>query len=286
MRKLMENVRGGSKVVHLLHVFLVIFLVSATCVLAQSVPPSPSTGQPSQAKAPLGKSAYSHANDLAALSRAGNVDATNQLAREPFRNAAIPTEVADAFGFTDRIAQAEIAYRQGSHPAVHEEDVVKAVNNLATTLGTPAWTHTTQAEVRRLRVRLFATLPKLFANHEPPDSKGHYRLLSPNMSPSEASYIATTMLYMKVFYSDFQFTEAEQAQNRNLDPAVVAATQRQREGQMLDVVQGRSSTVSIIDLLAASDQLFTDLGIPAKETSSAQKIPPPAPGVAAAKGGI
>jgi len=258
--------------------------VSATFALAQSAAPSSSTSKPAQA--PVSESAYSHANKLAVRSRAGDVAATKELAREPFRNAGIPTEVADAFGFTDRIAQAETAYRQGQHSAVHEQDIVNAVNNLASTLGTPAWTHTTQAEVRRLRVRLFATVPKLFANHEPPDAKGHYSLLSPNMSPIEGSYIATTMLYMKVFYGDFQFTDAERAQNHKLDPAVVAANQKQREGQMLDIIQGRSNTVSVIDLLAAGDHLLTDLGIPAQQTSSMQNINPAVAAAKAPKGGL
>jgi hypothetical protein len=283
MQNLLDNIRGG-KVSHPLNGFLIILLLGATCALAQSVSPSSSTSQPSQA--PVSESAYSHANKLAALSRAGNVDATKQLAREPFRNAGIPTEAADAFGFTDRIAQAEIAYRQGQHPAVHEQDIVNAVNNLASTLGTPTWTHTTQPEVRRLRVRLFATVPKLFANHEPPDAKGHYGLLSPNMGPIEASYIATTMLYMKVFYGDFQFTDAERAQNLTLDPAVIAATRQQREGQMLDIIQGRSNTVSVIDLLAAGDHLYADLGIPALQTSSMRGTNTTVNAAKAAKGGF
>jgi len=283
MHKLLDNVPWG-KVSHPLHAFLVILLLSATCALAQSVTPSSSTSQPSQP--PVSESAYSHANKLAALSRAGNVDATRELSREPFRNAGIPTEVADAFGFTDRIAQAEIAYRQGQHSAVHEQDVVNAINNLASTLGAPAWTHTNQAEVRRLRVRLFATLPKLFANHEPPDAKGLHSLLSSKMSPIEASYIATTMLCMKVFYSDFQFTDAERAKNRTLDPAAVAATQKQREGQMLDIVQGRSNTMSVTDLLAAGDHLFADLGMPAQQTSQMQKTNAPVTAAKAPKGGF
>jgi hypothetical protein len=283
MQKLLDDVPGG-KIAHFFHAFVVFLLVSATCTLAQSVTPSSSTSQPSQA--PVSEPAYSHANKLAALSRVGNVDATRELAREPFRNAGIPPEIADAFGFTDRIAQAEIAYRQGQRSAVHEEDIVKAVNNLASTLGTPTWTHTTQPEVRRLRVRLFATLPKLFENHEPPDAKGHYSLLSSKMSPIEASYIATTMLYMKVFYGDFQFTEAERAQNSTLDRAVVTATQNQREGQMLDIIQGRSNTVSVTDLLAAGDHLFADLGMPAQQTSQMQKTNAPVTAAKAPKGGF
>jgi hypothetical protein len=106
------------------------------------------------------------------------------------------------------------------------------------------------------------------------------------MSPIEASYIATTMLCMKVFYSDFQFTDAERAKNRTLDPAAVAATQKQREGQMLDIVQGRSNTMSVTDLLAAGDHLFADLGMPAQQTSQMQKTNAPVTAAKAPKGGF
>lgn len=286
MRKFMENVREKRKFAQLLHFLFVIFVFSATYSLAQSAPQSPSGAQASQSKATVALSAYSHVNKLAALSRAGNTDATNQLAREPFNNAGIPIEIADAFGFTRRVAQAEIAYRKGIQAPVREADIVNAVNHFATTLGAPPWTQRTPAEIRKLRVRLFVVLPQLFANHEPPDAKGHYSLLSSNMSPLEASYIATTMLYMKVFNSDFQFTEAERTQNQHQDPAVTLATQRQREGQLLDIIQGRSNAVSVIDLMAASDQLFNDLGV-RQETNSAKKAAPSQnTGMATVKGGL
>jgi len=106
------------------------------------------------------------------------------------------------------------------------------------------------------------------------------------MSPIEASYVATTMLFMKVFYGDFQFTDAERAQNRKLDPAVVAAAQKQRQGQMLDIIQGRSNTVSVVDLLAAGDHLYADLGIPAQQTSSLRKSNTAVAAAKAAKGGL
>lgn len=283
MRKYVERISGGGgRFTRLLHAFLATSLVALASLasngLSQSVTPQ-STTSPQ-------RSQYFLPNQLAGQVQLGDPDAARGLAREVFKNAGIPSDAADAFGFTDRIAQAEIAYRQGRHPAVHEQDIVNAVNNLASTLGTPAWTHTTQPEVRRLRVRLFATLPKLFANNEPPDAKGHYSLLSPKMSPIEASYVATTMLYMKVFYGDFQFTDAERAQNRTLNPAIVAAAQKEREGQMLDIVQGRSNTVSVIDLLAAGDHLYADLGIPALQTSQLQKTNAAVTAAKAAKGGL
>jgi hypothetical protein len=73
------------------------------------------------------------------------------LAHQLFKNVSIPTDLADALGFTDRIVQAEIASRNGTHPAIHEADVVRAINNLTNTIGAPQWAQTNQLEVRKLR---------------------------------------------------------------------------------------------------------------------------------------
>jgi len=203
-----------------------------------------------------------------------------------FANIGIPPEFADSLGYTDRVVQAETAYRQGTHAPLHEQDVATAVNSLATALGTPAWTHTTPREVRKLRVRLFLSIPQLFANNEPPDASGRRALFSSNMGPLEAGFLATTMLYMKAFYPEFQFSDAERAQYQSQGPAAFAAEQGRREQLMLDIVQGRSSTVSVLDILPAADHLFQDLGMPAPPTT-AQKTPPAlAANAASQKGGL
>jgi hypothetical protein len=241
----------GGKSAQLLYAFLIIFLTSASFAFAQS------EGQSSVNTPP--KSLYSQANQLADRVRAGDPDAALPLAREVFKNAGIPVEVADAFGFTERIAQAEVDYRKGIHAPIHEEDVARAINNFAASIGTPDWTHTTPAEVRRLRVRLLVAVPRLFANREGRDSNGHYPLFSTKLSPTEAAYLATTMLYMKVFSGDFQLTEAEQ--KRLTDPKSRADIQVQRESFALDLIDGRSSSTSLRDLLSSAYGLFDDLGI-------------------------
>ena len=174
------------------------------------------------------RSFYSVLNDQARHERAGETSAIAVLARGAFSNAGIPPEIADAFGLTDRIVQAQKNYRAGAQPAVHETDIVTAVNNFAGSIGTPAWTHTTQAEVRKLRMHMLVVLPQLFANQAPPDAKGRYRILNPDLSPLEASFLTVTMLHAKVFSEEFQFTAAEQAQNQKLDPAAVKAVHFQR----------------------------------------------------------
>ena len=98
----------------------------------------------SSSPASPGQSAHAKVNELADLSRSGNADATTELTRQMFRSNGIPSDIADSFGFTDRIVKAEAAYRDGSQASVHEADIVKAVNNLANTFAAPAWLHTNQ----------------------------------------------------------------------------------------------------------------------------------------------
>ncbi|MGH9597071.1 MAG: hypothetical protein ACRD3K_09770, partial [Edaphobacter sp.] len=114
-------------------------------------------------------------NQWADLSRAGNAEATTELTRQMFRNGGIPSEMADAFGYTDRIVKADVAYQNGTEPAIHEADIVKAVNNLVNTVGAPTWVRTNQVEVRKWRMRLLLTYPRLIGSHEPPDAHGHYK---------------------------------------------------------------------------------------------------------------
>ena len=130
-----------------------------------------------------GKSFYSQLNEQARIERSGDASAIPVVAHGAFENLGIPTDIADAFGLTARIVHAQQSYRAGTQPAAHEEDLVKAWNNFANSLGAPAWAHTTKPEIRKLRMRMLVVLPQLFACQEPPDAKGHYRVLSPNMSP-------------------------------------------------------------------------------------------------------
>jgi hypothetical protein len=220
----------------------------------------------SQAQSPrhttfAGKTVFTQVNEQAVLSRAGNADATLALTHLIFKNTAIPSEAADSFGFTDRIVQAENEYRSGAHAAVHEADIVRAVNNLATEVTAPAWAHTTQAEVHKLRMHLLVPYPDLIANQNGFDSKGRYTPLNENMRPVEAAFIATTLLYQKIYNSDYQFTDAERAQNTKLDAATVNAKHFERQQSLRSLVSGRSNVVSLRDFLTASDHFFSDLGI-------------------------
>jgi hypothetical protein len=233
---------------------------------------------------PTGESVFAHVNRQAELSRSGNSAATAELARQLFKNASIPTDLADALGFTDRIVQAEIGHRNGTHPAVHEADVVKAVNNLTNTIGAPQWAQTNRVEVRKLRMHLVVLYPQLMASQEPADANGHRKAVNESLRPIEASYLATSMLYQKAFNSEYQFTDTERAQNSLLDPSVVNSKHLERVKTLQDLLHGRTQAISVRDLLTASDHFFSDLGIePA--TNLGAMAPSIVVQTAAAKGG-
>jgi hypothetical protein len=233
---------------------------------------------------PAGESVLTHVNRQAISSRSGNSAATADLTHQLFTNAGIPTELADAFGFTDRIVQAEVAYRNGTHAAIHETDVVKAINNLTSTIGAPQWAHTSQPEIRKLRMHMLVLYPQLMASQDPPDTKGHRKAVSDNMRPIEASYLATALLYQKAFNSEYQFTDAERAQNMKLDAAAVNANHLARVQTLQDLLHGKTNTISVRDLLTASDHFFSDLGIAPATNLSVVNYSPISP-ISVTKGG-
>lgn len=285
MCNVLDTSRWRRSALHLIKSLLALLLLAT--LLSGQAASTPPNNQQDQSKMHISQTDYAIANRQAVLSRAGNSDATRAVAREVFRNVGIPVEIADSFGYTDRVVRAQTAYLQGMHAPLHEQDVVTAVNNFAKTLGTPAWTNTTQQEVRKLRVRLFLSIPQLFVNENGAlDAKGHRALLNQNIGPMEAAFIATTMLYMKTFYPEFQFTDAERAQYQSQGRAALAAEQRRREQLLLDIVQGRSTSTSVFDLLPAADHLFQDLGMPHAPTSAQTMKPVPAGQTADEKGGL
>ncbi len=224
----------------------------------------PCNQMPAQVAPPVvfsGESVYAHVNHQAVLSKAGDITATADLAHELFKSVAIPTEVADAFGFTDRIVRADVAYQQKTLPAVHESDIVKAINNIVSTIGGPQWARTNQVEVRKLRMHMLVLYPQLLASRERPDGNGHRKAVGDNLRPIEAAWIATTMLYQKAYNADYQFTETENAQNAKLSTSAMKAKRQERVDVLQAMLHGKTQSISVRDLVTASDRFFSDLGI-------------------------
>jgi hypothetical protein len=230
---------------------------------------------------PASESPYAHINQQAEPSRAGDVNATLEITHELFKRTAIPTEFADAFGFTDRIVNAEIASHREGHPRVTEVDVANAVNHLADAAGAPSWIKTNQNEVRKLRMHMLVLYPSLLASRARPDADGHRKAVSDDLGPVEAAYIATTMIYQKLNNPEYQFTPDEKKEQQSLDPDARQAKQNERLAQARDFARGLPTNHSARDLLAAGDRFFNDLGIApvVKQDSSS-------PATAQSKGGL
>ena len=185
--------------------------------------------------------------------------------------------MADALGFTDRITAAETSYRRGERPAIAEVDVAKAINNLADVIGAPSWVKTDTTEIRKVRMSLLVTAPHLVADQDAPDEKGRYKALSDKIGPMEASYIVTSLLFQKAFNSEYQISNKERAQfstaTNGTGPATAAirlnSLHEERTKELQNLLQGRTRTLSVRDLLSASDHLFSDLSIEATPASGA-----------------
>ena len=207
------------------------------------------------------QSSYAHINQQAELSRAGDVNATLEVTHELFRRTEIPIDFADAFGFTDRIVNAEIEHHRGRRPRVSEGDVANAVNHLAETAGAPSWVKTNQNEVRQLRMHMLVLYPNLLTSREPADKDGHRKAISDGLRPIEAAYVATTMIYQKLNNPEYQFTPAEKQQHQSLAPDALRAKHDERLAQARQFARSLPNNHSMRDLLAAGDRFFNDLGI-------------------------
>lgn len=247
----------------------VIAAVACLCLIAGPIfaQSSPKNATPARI---IHRSPYLIANDEVPLSRAGNYQATLALTHELFANAGIPTQLADDLGFTQRIANAQVEYQKGMILPIHEQDIVTSFNDFVGRLGLPSWADTTEPQIRKLRVRLALVIPKLFVSHDPPDAKGRRQLLSPNLSPLQAGYIAATMFYMKVFDSSYQFTPAGRAKFQAKGKDAFYAEHARRRATLLNIVHGKSDSVSVADLLPAANQLLDNLGFPRHSLPSAQ----------------
>jgi hypothetical protein len=214
---------------------------------------------------------------LAAPVHRGDPNAIAQLSETIFQRVGIPPEVAGVFHFSQRVAQAETDYRKGVQPAVHEEDLVMAHNNFARTLGLPEWAFTTPEEVRQVRMQFVARYPQLLGNNAPPDKTGRLALLSSNISPTEAVFLASSLLYQKLYNPDYQLTAKERAGNTPLEASVV----HERTVQLYNVVHGKTESVDVVDLAHAANGLFNDLHIGASLRPEFEFLPSPI----SAKGG-
>ena len=208
---------------------------------------------------------YRVIDQLAVRSRSGDKPSTLLLTHMLFENASVPDPVADAMGFTDRVSRAEAEFQSGAHAPVHEIDIVRAVNHLMEGVAAPQWASTSLPEVHKLRMHLLVGYPHLIASPQPPDSKGRRKPLAETMSPLEAAFIATTLVYQKAYNPEYMFTPAELARQDATDVANRKTEQLQRQALLEQTFHGQNASVSWHDLINASNLFFNDLNMPAAQ---------------------
>lgn len=225
---------------------------------AQSSPAAAQLNVPVKSTAPAKQvDLNKYVNDLGRLSRTGDSAAIAELSQYVFSVVAVPAEVASGFHLTQRLAQAETDYRNGAQPAVHEADLVRAHNNLIHSLQLPEWASTSIDEMRKVQMGCTLAYPDLFADQASLDKDGRLSLLSENLSPAQAMFLETTLLYQKFHNPNNQLTESERAAGgvKTLSPLVL----RERMNYMVPIADGKLDNIGIFDLNHAIDNLFSDL---------------------------
>jgi cell division protein FtsB len=107
----------------------------------------------------------------------------------------------------DRLARAELSYRQGKQKGISEHDVAKTVNQLADELGAPEYGKTNSGQVRILRVSMMSGMPNLISPGAPKIKDGRASLS--DMSPVEAVSVALLMVHQKMHNEAYQVTHRE-----------------------------------------------------------------------------
>jgi hypothetical protein len=111
----------------------------------------------------------------------------------------------------DRLARAEISYRQGKQKGISERDVTKTVNQLADQFGAPEYGKTNSGQVRALRVSMMSGIPNLISPGTPKIKAGRASLS--DMSPAEAVSVTLLMVDQKMHNEAYQVTPQEFAEN-------------------------------------------------------------------------
>ena len=233
----------------------ILLLFATESMRAQTAVPPNSTLQPE----PL-ILLHRHTDSLALRSHSGDPVAIHELAQAVFLRVGVPSYIAAySSGYVQRLAQAEADYRNGSLAPIHLNDIVRADNDFARMIGAPAWATTDALEVTRLRMGMLARYPQLFANPTPTKANGHFAILSPNISPIEAVFLATSLLYQKEFNAEYQLTAAERAGS-----AIYPASFYQQRAQILySLLHGPSASISVSSLGRAAEIFLDDLNISA-----------------------
>lgn len=114
----------------------------------------------------------------------------------------------------DRLVQAEIDYMNGSSMGVDEKDVAKLFNSTMNKFGAPSYAHTSERQVRYVRMHhLFLSAPVFMGRGMHHSKMRAGESINPKMSPVQATHVLMTLLDHKMFNSFYQLSPAEWEQS-------------------------------------------------------------------------
>jgi hypothetical protein len=144
----------------------------------------------------------------AQAAKSGDKAAVRELADEVFKRFGLADVDSGALApLKDRLARAEVDYRRSGKGGVRENKVMQTVNELADSLGAPAYAKVDLLQVRYLRTNMIVSLSNFIGQVSiGGDGKSS---VNPEMSPLEAAGITLLLLYQKVYNEDYQVTPEE-----------------------------------------------------------------------------
>lgn len=205
-----------------------------------------------------GRLQYRCIDRKALLAQSGDSQAVRELADAVVEfNGTSDTPEALLNEFEERLTRSELKFRAGNRDGIPEENIVRAVNNLAQGLNAPDYARTFRSEVTFLRGDCRSEMP-------------HFVLPgSQTMSPLEAAYVLHLIIYQKVVNETFLLTSKERSTLEREQPQAAqtveldqprTATIPQRVKEML-VLAHKVGTMRIDDLSEIGRQVLDDLGI-------------------------
>lgn len=216
----------------------------------------------------------------ATLARANDANSITELVDEVFKFPRAFPRMPDFMesAVKDRIVQAELSYRRGVTAGVHEEAVVKAVNELAGKFNVPDYAMTSVRQIRALRIGLSLHEPKFMGTGTARQNAKAGESINPIMSPAQAFHLIGTLIDQKLLNEEYQVPPTEW--DRDLHQKVldrfqaeslaapahakageVSMGQNSKHQEMLDILSRNISLMSLSEALELLDRELKILGI-------------------------
>jgi hypothetical protein len=119
----------------------------------------------------------------------------------------MPPPLADMV--KERLVRAEISYERGEKPGIHEQAVVRAINNLSAVLGGPPHSTTTLSQVRVLRMWLALSEPRFMGTGITRQNVSPGESINPVIGPLQAVHPIASLIDQKFINPDFQVSQQE-----------------------------------------------------------------------------